>query len=302
VPNLELLDEIRARGTMKMIPEGPCQRAGISRQAAAHVLLLLAQYASRDGLAWPSLRTMEDDLGVHIRNIRKALEVLVEAKLIQAAGKVGRANRYLLDVATWPGADRARTRAHKRNAQTVDNSEDCARVRAHTESVESPDDASDRARYRARDRARVRALKGREVNTPPSFPPSQPPIWPIVVDGRTDGQPAEQTTNPVDVVLRDVPPRARPSRVAARRAIAEAAAGGWTLEQLRETLEAQNHDYDRVGGGVVLNALREMVGCSPPKRKITGSPRDGETCPLPDHFGWAGNCAQCASERKAVVV
>jgi hypothetical protein len=59
------------------------RRAGVERSLdpiARSVLLALATYASRTGAAWPSARTLADDLGLHRETVRERLATLAELR------------------------------------------------------------------------------------------------------------------------------------------------------------------------------------------------------------------------------
>jgi hypothetical protein len=72
-----------------------------SRACGAHlvgrVLVALVQYANEDGVAWPSTRTLEDDLGgIGRRDVRNALDALVAGGVIEVVsrGSGRRSTRY----------------------------------------------------------------------------------------------------------------------------------------------------------------------------------------------------------------
>ncbi|WP_369045155.1 helix-turn-helix domain-containing protein [Sinomonas sp. P10A9] len=75
----------------------PSSRA-IGQHAVGRVLVALAVYANRDGIAWPSTYTLADDVsGLSRRDVRNALEALEASGVISKAGKAGRATRWHLN-------------------------------------------------------------------------------------------------------------------------------------------------------------------------------------------------------------
>lgn len=83
--------------------DAPSDRS-IGRNAVARVLVQLAAHATADGDAWPSQRTLADEIsGLARRDVQNALELLEQAELIKRNGNVGRATRYRLAISAWTG-------------------------------------------------------------------------------------------------------------------------------------------------------------------------------------------------------
>jgi hypothetical protein len=90
----------------------------IGQHAVGRVLVALATYANRDGIAWPSTYTLADDVsGLSRRDIRNALEALDDAGVITKAGKAGRATRWRLNAPDEEAGDPAHRRAGEQAGQ-----------------------------------------------------------------------------------------------------------------------------------------------------------------------------------------